>query len=138
MNVIDIGTGAIRAGTSVLYASLGELIAERAGVVNLGTEGSMLGGALGAFAVTVWSGNPWLGALAGGLCGAAFRANSCFSRHYTESECVSKRLNRDVLRDRLNFFPRARLREQANQWIRTNFHSVFFQNPVRRPAPIST
>jgi ABC-type uncharacterized transport system permease subunit len=70
MNVVDIGTGAIRAGTSVLYASLGELIAERAGVVNLGTEGSMLGGALGAFAVTVWSGNPWLGALAGGLFGA--------------------------------------------------------------------
>jgi ABC-type uncharacterized transport system permease subunit len=70
VNVIDVGTGAIRAGTSVLYASLGELIAERAGIVNLGTEGSMLGGALGAFAVTVWTGNPWLGALAGGFCGA--------------------------------------------------------------------
>ncbi|MFC4601343.1 ABC transporter permease [Cohnella hongkongensis] len=69
MMVADILTGAIRSGTSVMLASQGELISERAGVINLGTEGSMLGGALGGFAVTVWTGNPWLGALAGGLCG---------------------------------------------------------------------
>lgn len=67
--IIDILTGAIRSGTSVLYATLGELIAERAGITNLGTEGSMLAGALGSFAVTVWTGNPWLGVLAGGICG---------------------------------------------------------------------
>ncbi|HEY0828877.1 MAG TPA: ABC transporter permease [Bacilli bacterium] len=70
MILIDICTGGVRAGTSVLYASLGELIAERAGVINLGTEGSMLSGALGAFAVTAWTGNPWLGILAGGAGGA--------------------------------------------------------------------
>jgi simple sugar transport system permease protein len=69
--IIDIFTGAIRSGTSVLFASLGELIAQRAGVVNLGTEGSMLTGALGAFAATAWTGNPWLGILVGGLCGSA-------------------------------------------------------------------
>ena len=66
----DILTGAIRSGTSVLFATLGELLAQRAGIVNLGTEGSMLAGALGAFAGTVWSGNPWIGALCGGVCGA--------------------------------------------------------------------
>jgi simple sugar transport system permease protein len=69
--IIDIFTGAIRSGTSVLFASLGELIAQRAGVVNMGTEGSMLAGALGAFAATAYTGNPWLGILCGGLCGAA-------------------------------------------------------------------
>jgi simple sugar transport system permease protein len=69
--IVDIFTGAIRSGTSVLYASLGELIAQRAGVINLGSEGSMLAGALGAFAATVYTGNPWLGILIGGLCGAA-------------------------------------------------------------------
>jgi len=69
MILADILTGAIRSGTSVMLASQGELVSERAGVINLGTEGSMLGGALGGFAVTVWTGNPWLGALAGGLCG---------------------------------------------------------------------
>lgn len=67
--IADILTGALRSGTSVMLASQGELISERAGVINLGTEGCMLAGALGGFATTVWTGNPWLGALAGGLCG---------------------------------------------------------------------
>lgn len=67
--IADILTGAIRSGTSVLYATQGELISERAGVNNLGTEGSMLAGAFLGFAVTVWTGNPWLGALAGGFGG---------------------------------------------------------------------
>lgn len=67
--IADILTGAIRSGTSVMIASQGELISERAGVINLGTEGSMLCGALGGFAVTVWTGNPWIGTLAGGICG---------------------------------------------------------------------
>jgi ABC-type uncharacterized transport system permease subunit len=62
--------GAVRSGTAVLFACLGELIAERAGVVNLGTEGCMLVGALGAFAATAATGNPFVGALAGGICGA--------------------------------------------------------------------
>ncbi|MFC5703134.1 ABC transporter permease [Cohnella faecalis] len=81
--IADILTGAIRSGTSVMLASQGELVSERAGVINLGTEGSMLGGALGGFAVTVWTGSPWLGALAGGLCGVlialihAFLVLSC-------------------------------------------------------------
>lgn len=65
----EILTGAVRSGTSVLYGSMGELITERAGIINLGTEGSMVAGALGGFACTVWTGNPWLGALGGGICG---------------------------------------------------------------------
>lgn len=62
--------GAIRSGTSVLFACLGETISERAGVVNLGAEGSMLIGALTAFAVTAQTGNPFVGVLAGGIAGA--------------------------------------------------------------------
>ncbi|MGN8644899.1 ABC transporter permease [Gracilibacillus sp. HCP3S3_G5_1] len=67
--IIEILTGAIRAGTSVLYATTGELISERAGVINLGTEGSMIAGAMTAFVATSATGNPWLGFLAGGLAG---------------------------------------------------------------------
>lgn len=67
--IADILTGAIRSGTSVMYAAQGELISERAGVINLGTEGSMLSGAFLGFAVTVWTGNPWIGTLAGGFGG---------------------------------------------------------------------
>lgn len=68
--VTEILTNAIRAGTSVLYASSGEVIAQRSGVINLGVEGSMLAGALCAFAVTAWTGNPWYGVLCGGISGA--------------------------------------------------------------------
>ena len=71
--MIDIVlAGAIRSGTSVLFTCLGEVVSEKAGVVNLGAEGSMLVGALTAFAVTAGSGNPYLGVLAGGLAGAVF------------------------------------------------------------------
>ncbi|MEK3734017.1 ABC transporter permease [Paenibacillus sp. FSL M8-0334] len=76
--IADILTGAIRSGTSVMLASQGELISERAGVINLGTEGSMLCGALGGFAVTVWTGNPWLGVLAGGIAGMLISAIHAF------------------------------------------------------------
>lgn len=69
--IATVLAGAVRSGTAVSFASMGELVAERAGVVNLGTEGCMLTGALGAFAITAATGNPFLGALAGGVCGAA-------------------------------------------------------------------
>lgn len=68
--LIDILTGGVRGGTSILFTALGETVSERAGVINLGAEGSMLGGALTAYIVTAESGNPWLGVLAGGLAGA--------------------------------------------------------------------
>ncbi|MER7279265.1 ABC transporter permease [Dactylosporangium sp. NPDC000244] len=68
--VIDVATGAVRGGTSILFVALGETIAERAGVVNLGAEGSMLTGALAAYAVTAETGDPLLGAAAGAAAGA--------------------------------------------------------------------
>jgi ABC-type uncharacterized transport system permease subunit len=46
---------------AILLASLGELVAEKSGVVNLGVDGLMLMGAFTAFAVTYVTGNPWLG-----------------------------------------------------------------------------
>ena len=67
----EVLTGGVRGGTSILFAALGESICERAGVVYLGTEGSMLAGALTAYAVASRSGPPWLGAGAGALAGGA-------------------------------------------------------------------
>jgi general nucleoside transport system permease protein len=49
---------------AILLASLGELVAEKSGVVNLGVDGLMLMGAFNAFAVTYVTGNPWLGVVA--------------------------------------------------------------------------
>lgn len=64
-------TGAVRGGTSILFPTLGEVVAERSGVINLGTEGCMLGGALAGYVVGIESGSVWLGVLAGMLAGAA-------------------------------------------------------------------
>jgi simple sugar transport system permease protein len=77
--------GAMRAGTPFLYVSLGECITEKAGRVNLGQEGTLVMGALAAFAVSHYCSAPqtgsemidllapWIGVLAaaavGGLMG---------------------------------------------------------------------
>ena len=61
----------VSAATPLLFAAIGELVVEKSGVLNLGIEGMMLAGAVAAFAVTVSSGNAFLGVLAGALGGAA-------------------------------------------------------------------
>src|SRR4030065_2587201 len=69
--IIIILQAVVATGTVLLFATIGELFAERSGVLNLGVEGVMLGGAMSAFSVAVATGNPWLGLLiamiAGGL-----------------------------------------------------------------------
>jgi simple sugar transport system permease protein len=50
----------IMAATPLIYAALGELLVERAGVLNLGVEGMMVIGAFAAFAVGVTTGSLWL------------------------------------------------------------------------------
>ncbi len=54
----------------LLIAALGELVAERSGVINLGVEGMMILGALFGFIAADASGNPWLGVLAAAGVGA--------------------------------------------------------------------
>lgn len=70
--IIGVLTGAIGAGTSVLYAALGEVISERAGVINLGVEGTMLVGASVGFAVTHQTENAYIGLLAAMIAGGLF------------------------------------------------------------------
>ena len=62
---------ALAFGTPILLAGLGEIYAERSGVVNLGVEGMMALGALAAFAAAQLSGEPFLGVLAGTAAAAA-------------------------------------------------------------------
>lgn len=62
----------ITAATPLVIAALGELVTERAGVLNLGVEGMMIIGAVCAFAASHLSGSPYIGILAGIAAGAVF------------------------------------------------------------------
>ena len=65
-------SGAVVSGTPLLYATLAEVLSERAGVVNLGLEGVMLIGAVAGFIATAHSGSPAIGLLGAALAGGAF------------------------------------------------------------------
>lgn len=61
----------VRAMTPLLLAGIGEMYAERAGILNLGIEGMMAMGAFAGFFIALSSDNPWLGLVTGIMTGAA-------------------------------------------------------------------
>ncbi|MCX5974673.1 MAG: ABC transporter permease [Coprothermobacterota bacterium] len=61
----------IKAGTPLLYVTLGEILAERSGILNLGLEGMMLIGAMVGYLICFLTGNPWIGVLVATLAGGA-------------------------------------------------------------------
>lgn len=67
-----VAAGAIRSGTSIFYAALGEVIVERAGMVNLGLEGCMLIGACFGFITAANTGSPYLGLLVAAIAGGIY------------------------------------------------------------------
>jgi len=64
----------ITAATPLMYAAIGELVAEKSGVLNLGVEGMMLGGAVVSFAIAHITGSGYLGALGGACAGMLLAA----------------------------------------------------------------
>lgn len=68
--LVPLLAATVQSGTPVLYATLGEILTERSGVLNLGVEGMMMVGALAAFLTTTATGSPVLGFLSGGFFGA--------------------------------------------------------------------
>lgn len=80
--IVSIFAGMVRIATPILYGALGELVAERSGVMNLSIEGTMLTGAFVGFLIGYSTGSLWLGVaaavLAGGLLGLlmAFMAST--------------------------------------------------------------
>jgi simple sugar transport system permease protein len=69
--LIPIIVTLVGAATPILIAALGELIAEKSGVLNLGVEGMMLVGAIAGFVAQFYTGNPYLALLCGAFAGAA-------------------------------------------------------------------
>lgn len=66
--LISVLVGAVRAGTPLLFATLGEILTQRAGVLNLGVEGMMIVGALSGFMGSYYSHSPLIGVLTAMLC----------------------------------------------------------------------
>ncbi len=70
LSVVALIVSLIGAATPILLAALGELVVEKSGVLNLGVEGMMIIGAISGFAISVETGNVWIGMLVSMLAGA--------------------------------------------------------------------
>jgi len=68
---VEFFAATLRMASPLLYATMGGILNERAGIINIGLEGIMLTGALTGVVVSFYTGDPWLGfaaaAVAGGL-----------------------------------------------------------------------
>jgi general nucleoside transport system permease protein len=63
--ILPLVTATLRVSTPLIFASLGGMFSERAGVINIALEGMMLVGAFGAAVGTLATHSPWLGLLCG-------------------------------------------------------------------------
>ena len=76
--IVSLFVGMLRTAMPIVYAAMGELVAERAGILNLGLEGMILLGAFVGFMVAYFSGSLWLGVAAAVLAGALLGAFIAF------------------------------------------------------------
>jgi simple sugar transport system permease protein len=67
--LVAIVGGALRVSTPFMFVALGECLTEKSGRVNLGLEGTLVLGAMTAYATSYHTGSPWLGVLAAGGAG---------------------------------------------------------------------
>jgi general nucleoside transport system permease protein len=68
--LISILAGTVRIMTPILFAAIGELVTQRAGIWNMGVEGTMLMGAFTAYIVATATGSIWLAVLGAMMAGA--------------------------------------------------------------------
>ncbi len=87
--VIGVLAAAVLAGSPILYATLGEIVAERSGVLNLGIEGMMLVGAVTGFMVSQATGQLALAMVAAGAAGGVLALAHAFL-------CITLRANQIV------------------------------------------
>ena len=66
--------GAIRVSTPFMFVALGECLTEKSGRVNLGLEGTLVLGAMVAYAISYHTGSPWVGIVAAGAAGSVLGA----------------------------------------------------------------
>ncbi|MEM7344237.1 MAG: ABC transporter permease [Chloroflexota bacterium] len=90
MDPIIILHAGLATGTILLFAGIGEIFAERAGILNLGVEGMMLVGAMTGFSVSLSTNNVWLGLIAAILAGGVLSlAHGLVTIHFQADQVVS-------------------------------------------------
>ncbi|MBW2632911.1 MAG: ABC transporter permease [Deltaproteobacteria bacterium] len=86
--IVSIAQRTLIAGTPLLLGTIGEVICERSGILNLGVEGVMSVGAVTAFIVTFYTQNPWLGLMAAILAGMMISVIHAFASVSLQSNQV--------------------------------------------------
>jgi simple sugar transport system permease protein len=80
----------VASGTILLFAAIGEIFAERAGVLNLGVEGMMLMGAVAGFSVAASTGDPWVGLVMAMLAGGVLSiVHAIVTIHFRAEQVIS-------------------------------------------------
>jgi len=94
----------LRIASPLLLATVGEIFAERSGILNLGIEGEMLTGAFVGFAITYFTGNIWLGIFAAIFAGALYGTLMAFMSVSLGTNQVLNGLAITLLGSGLGFF----------------------------------
>ncbi len=90
MNIEIILHAGIATGTILLFAGIGEVLAERSGILNLGVEGMMLIGAMAGFSVSLSTQNAWLGLVVAMIAGGILSlAHGLVTIHFQADQVVS-------------------------------------------------
>ncbi len=128
------------AGAPLVLATLGETLTEKAGIINLSLDGSILLAAMTAFVVSTVFDNPWLGVLAGMSVGAAIAgilvlSVSISANHSWLSAYSNTALSRSGILPRPFILPPARSGprplEDSRYW-RSATHRTYFQFTIPR------
>jgi ABC-type uncharacterized transport system permease subunit len=102
--IVSVLAATVRIATPLLLSALGELVTERAGILNLGVEGNMLMSAFSGFIVTYISGSLWVGLLGAVLTGALMNLLMVFMAATLKVEQVVTGLALNMLASGMSLF----------------------------------
>jgi simple sugar transport system permease protein len=129
----------LSAGTSLLYATIGEIYTERSGILNLGVEGMLMMGALSAFAVSFYTGSLLFAMLIAMLVGGAMACIHAFLSVSMRANQVVSGLSVTLFGTGLASFLGQRLGPQTNGNNLAGMTAVSFTDisiPVLEDLPI--
>ena len=134
MDFIIILQAGVASGTVLLFAALGEILAERSGVLNLGVEGMMLIGAMSAFSATIATGNPWIGVLVAMFVAGSAQPDPCLYCHHPAGRSSRQWTGADAAWRGHQPGAGRRLEQGRHRFADAEFlHPAAFANPSSRP-----